>query len=93
MKLNVKQRRLGIVVLLTTLLLNGCSTPVALVERPETKASEAERAVCTELARSFPTWAFDGGPETVANREDTEASVEEGLIFTEVFEAVCPGDL
>lgn len=75
------------------LLLSGCNPQVALVERPKEKASEAERAVCKELARSFPTWAFDGEPETVANRVDTEASVEEGLTYTKVFEAVCPGDL
>jgi len=93
MTLNGRQSWRGRLLPLIVLWLSGCVTPVALVERPEAKASEAERAVCKELARSFPTWAFDGEPETVANRVDTEASVEEGLTFTEVFKAVCPGDL
>jgi hypothetical protein len=32
-------------------------------------------------------------PETVANRIDTEVSIEEGAVFTDVFQAVCPGAL
>jgi hypothetical protein len=74
----------------TSLWLSACEIP-DVVESPE--PSQPERSICRELARDFPTWAFDGEPETVANRVDTEASVEEGLKFTRVFEAVCPGAL
>jgi hypothetical protein len=75
-----------------SLLLTAC-VPADVVERPASEPSEAERSICRELARDFPTWAFDGEPETAANRVDTEASVEEGLKFTDVFQAVCPGVL
>jgi hypothetical protein len=29
----------------------------------------------------------------VANRIDTEVSIEEGAVFTDVFQAVCPNSL
>lgn len=72
--------------------LSGCVDPVA-VERPASDPSQAERSVCRELARDFPTWAYDEAPETVANRIDTTASVDMGVGFTAVFRAVCPGVL
>lgn len=78
--------------LVISLSLSAC-VPVDVVERPAAEPSQAERSICRELARDFPTWAFDGEPETVANRVDTEFSVEEGLRFTAVFKAVCPGVL
>lgn len=78
--------------LVISLSLTAC-VPADVVERPAPEPSQAERSVCRELARDFPTWAYDGEPETVANRVDTEVSVEEGLTFTEVFRAVCPGVL
>jgi hypothetical protein len=75
-----------------SLSLTACVDP-DVVERPKAEASQAERQVCDELARDFPTWAYDGEAETVANRVDTEVSVEMGIRFTEVFKAVCPGEL
>lgn len=78
--------------LVTSLLLSGC-VPPDVVERPKAEPSQAEKQVCAQLARDFPTWAYDGLPETVANRIDTEVSVEMGLAYTDVFRAVCPGRL
>ena len=72
--------------------LTAC-VPQDVVERPSPEASQAERQVCDELAEDFPTWAYDGEPETAANRIDTEVSVEEGLRYTAVFKGVCPGKL
>lgn len=74
------------------LLLTGCVVP-DVIERPKTEPTQSEKTGCVKLAEYFPTWAYDGEPETVANRVDTEASVEEGLTFTGVFRAVCPGAL
>lgn len=74
------------------LLLTGCVVP-DVIERPKTEPTQSEMTGCVKLAQYFPTWAYDGEPETVANRVDTEASVEEGLTFTGVFRAVCPGAL
>lgn len=74
------------------LLLIGCVAP-DVVERPKTEPTKSEKTSCDKLAEYFPTWAYDGEPETVANRVDTEVSVEEGLTFTGVFRAVCPGAL
>lgn len=73
---------------------SACSEPV-VVERPKTEASQAERQVCTEITREgvFPTWAYDGQPETAANRIDTEVSVEQGIAYTAVVDAACPGYL
>jgi hypothetical protein len=75
-----------------SLLLSAC-VPADVVERPAPEPSQAEATVCRELARDFPTWAYDGNPETAANRIDTEVSVEQGLTYTRVFEGVCPGRL
>lgn len=72
--------------------LSGCSDLVE-VERPKTEPSKSEETVCTKLAKYFPTWAYDDDPETAANRIDTTVSVEEGVTFTGVFRAVCPGVL
>jgi hypothetical protein len=78
--------------LATSLLLSACQLP-DVVERPAAEASASEATVCRELGRDFPSWAYDGEPETVANRVDTEVSVEMGLTYTNVFKAVCPGVL
>jgi hypothetical protein len=86
-----RTRRAGSL-LATRLLLSACN-PADVVERPAPEPSQAEKRVCEELARDFPTWAYDGEPETAANRIDTEVSVEEGLRYTDVFKAVCPGRL
>jgi len=79
-------------VLAASLLLSACAAPVVL-EKPASKSTQAEKVGCDKLAQYFPTWASDGEPETVANRIDTEVSVEEGATFTDVFQAVCPGAL
>lgn len=78
--------------LAASLLLSGCERP-AVLEIPASEPTQAERSVCRELGASFPTWADDGEPETVANRIDTAVSIEEGAVFTDVFQAVCPGAL
>lgn len=75
-----------------SLWLTAC-VPLDVPERPASEPSQAEKSVCRELARDFPTWAYDDFPETVANRIDTEESVELGLTYTRVFKAVCPGAL
>lgn len=74
--------------------LSGCISP-DVVERPKEEPSQAERQVCIEITRPdvFPTWAYDDAPETVANRIDTVVSVEQGLKYTDVVKAVCPGRL
>lgn len=72
--------------------LTGCVEQV-VVERPKEEASQSEKSACNSLAEYFPTWAYDGEPETVANRVDTEVSVEQGVRYTRVFRAVCPGAL
>lgn len=87
-----RPQRPALPLLVISLLLTACN-PADVVERPAPEPSQAEKSVCDELAKDFPTWAYDGEPETVANRVDTEASVEEGLTFTRVFEALCPGAL
>lgn len=92
MKLRKLPMLLAPLLLVTSLLLSACG-PVAVVERPASEPSQAEKSVCRELAEDFPTWAYDGDPETSANRIDTEVSVEEGLAYTKVFEGVCPGRL
>ena len=86
--------RLLLLSLPLALSLSGCIDPV-VVERPKEEPSQAERQVCIEITDPdvFPTWAYDGMPETVANRIDTEVSVEQGLKYTAVVEAVCPGRL
>jgi hypothetical protein len=81
-----------LLLLASSLLLFACVEPVVL-ETPASKPTQAEKTVCAKLAENFPTWADDGLPETVANRIDTEVSIEEGAVFTDVFEAVCPGAL
>jgi hypothetical protein len=88
---NARPMRRAACLLAISLSLTACVDP-DVVERPKAEASQAEKQVCDELARDFPTWAY-GEPETVANRVDTEVSVEMGIRFTEVFKAVCPGEL
>lgn len=78
--------------LLASILLSACEEPVVL-EKPASKPTQAEKTVCAKLAENFPTWADDVLPETVANRIDTKVSVEEGAVFADVFQAVCPGAL
>ena len=78
--------------LASILLLSACEKPVVL-EKPASKPTQSEKTVCAKLADYFPTWAADGMPETVANRIDTTVSVEEGAVFTDVFQVVCPGAL
>jgi hypothetical protein len=87
---NARKRLLPL--LASSLLLSACVEPVVL-EKPASKPTQAEKTVCEKLAEHFPTWADDGMPETVANRIDTEVSIEEGAVFTDVFQAVCPGAL
>lgn len=72
--------------------LSGCVIP-DVVEKPKSEPTQAEKTACVKLAEYFPTWAYDGEPETAANRIDTKVSVEEGITFTGVFRAVCPGAL
>lgn len=91
MKLPTKRTKL-LALLPMVLFLTSCVEPV-VVERPKDVASQAEKSVCNSLAEYFPTWAYDELPETVANRIDTKVSVEEGVKFTGVFRAVCPGAL
>ena len=86
------RKRLFAMAAMVLLLLTGCVVP-DVIERPKTEPTQSEMTGCVKLAQYFPTWAYDGEPETVANRVDTEASVEEGLTFTGVFRAVCPGAL
>lgn len=85
-------RMVPLMLLAASLLLSACEKPVVL-EKPASKPTQAEKVGCDKLAQYFPTWADDGQPETVANRIDTEVSVELGAIFTDVFQAVCPGAL
>jgi len=73
-------------------LLTGCVVP-DVVERPKNEPTQSEKTVCIKLAEYFPTWVYDGEPETVENRVDTEVSVEGGLTYIGVFRAVCPGAL
>lgn len=72
--------------------LMSCDSP-AVLEKPATEPSRPEVRICTELARDWPTWASDGLPETVANRIDTDVSVQQGARATLTFEAVCQGYL
>jgi hypothetical protein len=84
--------RAGFLWMTAALPLMSCESP-AVLEIPATEPSRAEVRACTELARDWPTWASDGQPETVANRIDTDVSVQEGARATLTFEAVCPGYL
>ncbi len=81
-----------VLAIMPILFLTGCETLDA-VERPKSEPTASEQTICDKLAEYFPTWAYDDFPETVANRIDTEVSVEDGLTFTGVFRAVCPGAL
>lgn len=87
-------RGMPAVLRVTAMCLPLCACVVPVVsEIPASEPSQAEKSVCRELAAAFPTWADDGQPETVANRIDTAVSLEEGALFTNVFQAVCPGAL
>lgn len=93
MKLPSVRAKLRLLLPGLALLQTGC---VTLEEAaPPAKPSQAEKQVCIEITRPgvFPTWAYDGEPETVANRVDTEVSVEMGIRYTGVVREVCPGYL
>jgi hypothetical protein len=75
----------------TSIFLNGCVVPDG--PAPLSEPTQVEKTGCRKLAEVFPTWAYDGDPETVANRVDTEDSVRIGVVFTAAFEKVCPGAL
>lgn len=78
--------------LATSIFLSGCVVPDVPV-RPANEPTQVEKTSCRKLAEVFPTWAYDGEPETVVNRIDTEVSTQMGVVFTAAFEAVCPGAL
>lgn len=59
----------------------------------ESKPTQVEKTGCRKLAEVFPTWVYDGEPETTDNLIDTEESAAQGVVFTAAFEVVCPGAL
>ncbi len=92
LQLQPSRKTLSVLAAMITLSLSGCVVP-DVVEKPKSEPTQAEKIGCAKLAEYFPTWTYDGDPETAANRVDTEISVEEGITFTGVFRAVCPGAL
>ena len=77
---------------MTSIFLNACVNP-DVPEPPPSKPTQVEKTGCRKLAEVFPTWAYDGEPETAANRIDTAVSTEMGVVFTAAFKTVCPGAL